>query len=140
MRKPKTRNHGTQTEAAFLGWLKSLLRGGSRRWRPKNAAKQSAREGKIVNPKTGRENNAGRCASCGELFLEKELEADHIEPVVPIGKTMSLCSREDFDPSKHVCLAEVAERMYVEIDGYQMLCNTCHKDKTTRERQARKTK
>lgn len=138
MKKPKTRNHGTQTEAAFLGWIKSLLRSGSQRWRPKNEAKKLARKGKLINPKTGRECNSGVCSSCGDTFLEKELEADHIHPVIPIGKTMNLCSRKDFDPSKHVCLSEVAERMYVEIDGYQMLCNTCHKEKTSKERSMRR--
>lgn len=140
MRKPKTRNQGTQTEAAFLGWLKSLLRSGSRRWRPKNLIKQLSREGKLINPKTGRENNAGRCASCGELFLEKELEVDHIEPIVSIGKTMYLCSRDDFDPEIHTCLAEVAEKLFCEVDGLQVLCSTCHKSKSSEERQARKKK
>lgn len=135
----KTRNQGTQTEAGYIGWLKSLMRKGSMKWRPRNAVKQAARqEDKVINPATGRECWGVVCAECGKVELEKLAHMDHINPIVPIGKNLYLCGRDDFDPEKHICLAEMAENLYCEAEGWQVLCHDCHATKTAEERRARK--
>lgn len=47
---------------------------------------------------------------------------DHINPVI--------------DPARgFVSWDEVVKRMFCEVDGYQILCSKCHKQKSTVERQ-----
>lgn len=110
------------TEAQFNGWLTSMLRRGSRAWKPKNEAKKLARlPYKILNPKTGRMQFGSKCAECGGECLEMDVQMDHIEPVV--------------DPHVGFISWDIKiERMYPEIDGYQALCPECHAKKTKRER------
>lgn len=119
---PRTRNHGTFTEAQFNGWLTSMLRRGSRAWKPKNEAKKLARlPEKKRNPKTGRFQFCSTCASCGNWCFEADVEMDHVVPVV--------------DPAVgFVSWDEKIERMYPEIEGYQALCPDCHTAKTKAER------
>jgi 5-methylcytosine-specific restriction endonuclease McrA len=100
-------------------------------WKPKQQALKNARDGKIVNPVTGKPNIAGRCSSCGNLFLEKKLKVDHIDPVVPV---------VGFDKNLFLNInwTEYIERMFVEVDGYQVLCKECHDLKTKSEKDERK--
>jgi len=54
----------------------------------------------------------------------KDVVVDHIDPVVPLTGVVS------WD--------DTIKRMFVEIDGLQVLCRTCHNKKTKDERQRRK--
>jgi 5-methylcytosine-specific restriction endonuclease McrA len=61
-----------------------------------------------------------RCAVCGNYFKSTEVSVDHI---VPAGK---LSSYED--------MAGFAERLFVGVDGLQVLCTADHSAKTLKER------
>lgn len=74
------------------------------------------------------------CAGCGGVFKKKEINLDHIESVIPLEGT------EDFNV--------IIERMYVGIEGYQVLCcvksdlnsdpGGCHGVKTAKENEQRR--
>jgi len=129
--KDKPYNNGTMTEAKFRSTIVAGLRKASMYWKPKTQAIKNARNGYLVNPLTHRENNAGKCESCCNRFLEKELKADHINPVVPV---------EGFDNNTFLGVnwTEYIKRMFVEVEGYQVLCKECHYIKTKKERDLRK--
>ena len=90
------------------------------RWKPKADCKKRARHyEKIVN-KGGRLVFHSICESCGDIVPEVTTAVDHIDPVVP------LAGFDSWD--------NVIERMFCEVDGLQLLCDDCHKTKTTEER------
>lgn len=118
----------------YFGWLKNLLRAGSRKWRPINATLKEGEAGTVVNPKTGRPNKAYKCVECGNSFMKAKrgtegIQVDHIEAVVPEGKTIHACSEPGFDATLNVCIGEVAMRMFVEQEGLQLMCTTCNREK-----------
>jgi len=118
----KTRNNGNWTEARYNSFITSALRNAHGRWGPKAQAKKNARISRGIY----------RCSACGELGpatlppdpgkkrRKNNAAVDHIEPVVDpaVGKTT-------WD--------EYINRMFVEVEGYQVLCYSCHKKKTNEE-------
>lgn len=64
-----------------------------------------------------------KCESCGQAFGPKEINKDHIEPVIPV------TGKKSWD--------ETIERMFVKSDQYQILCLVCHDSKTAVENQMR---
>lgn len=119
------RNGGRWTEAKWRSFIVSLLRSGQRRWPPKQEAVKSAKVGKQINEATGRLADHYRCAACGNVFPLKQVQADHIEPVI--------------DPAVgFVDWGTYITRMFCEKDNYQILCKDCHKAKTAKERQTAK--
>jgi len=112
---PKTRCNGQWTEARFESFIKSALRRASSRWSPKYECKKKA---KVAY-------NTYVCASCKKQYGNKEIRIDHILPVV--------------DPTEGWQSWDIyIERLFVEVDGYQALCNDCHDKKTEAERIIRK--
>ena len=67
------------------------------------------------------------CDSCHNAFPQKEVNVDHIEPVIPIGLSMSDLP---FDI--------ILKRMWCEEHNLQVLCKTCHDSKTAVENAMRK--
>lgn len=67
------------------------------------------------------------CDGCGSLT--KKPDVDHIEPVIEPGKT-----RKDYS------FDEIISRIDCDIGNLQVLCETCHKNKTDIEREKRKKK
>jgi len=121
----KTHNGGQWTPARFNSFIKSALRAASSRWPPKYSALKKATTEKKINWKTGRLAQHYKCASCNNEFPLKEVQVDHITPVI--------------DPSTgFVDWDEVIKRMFCEEDGFQILCQTCHKEKTNVERRQAK--
>tara|TARA_R110000764_G_scaffold40862_3_gene91381 strand:- start:1369 stop:1758 length:390 start_codon:yes stop_codon:yes gene_type:complete len=112
---------GKWTQARFNQFIKNLIRAGHmRNWGPKQTALKLARDGKINNPETNRLNIASKCNICLDRFLEADMKTDHIYPVI--------------DPHKgFTTWDECIKRMYVEVDGYQILCKQCHDKKTKEE-------
>lgn len=107
----------------YQSFIKSLLRAGSRRWPPKYEVLNEAKIGKQVNSKTGRIAEHYKCAGCGEGFPAKEVQVDHIIPIVPVtGFT-------NWD--------DLIDRLFCEKDNLQVLCLTCHKAKSALEKQER---
>jgi 5-methylcytosine-specific restriction endonuclease McrA len=123
----KTRNNNTMTESAYMSMIRSVLRRGFRYWKPLQACKTASRL-----PYTGdnkQQKWTYRCNKCGEWFMGKEVQVDHIYPVG------SLKSLDD--------LADFVENLTAEgfngdgSSNYQTLCKPCHKVKTKRERDER---
>jgi hypothetical protein len=110
----RTRNGGNWTEARYFSFIRSALRSAFQKWGPKHEAKKIAKRG----------YNQYECAHCGEIYGNKDTEVDHIQPAG------SLKTYED--------LPSFVERMFCEVDGFQVLCKTCHQVKTNEERKARK--
>lgn len=90
------------------------LRRCSYRWRPRGEAKAAARISRGIYV----------CNICKEQFRDKEVQVDHIIPVV---------STEGF-----TTFDEYIERMFPQIDGFQVVCKPCHKEKTSNENLERK--
>ena len=121
MRKEKPHNDGEWTQARFRSFVMSALR--KARWPCKYKAIKGAYKGDGINPATGRKCKLHECEHCKELFPAKDVQADHIEPIVP------LTGFETWD--------QTIERLFCEIDGFQVLCKDCHKIKTDKERKIR---
>ena len=79
-----------------------------------------------------------RCASCEELFQQKNVAVDHIEPVVPL-----------YREEKTMSGSELVRGIYCAVSNLQVLCNTkikdlpkgvksCHYNKTQEEKFLRK--
>lgn len=125
MNKRKEYNGGEWTEARFNSFVKSALRSASKRWPVKYQTLAGAYSGQRVNPRTGRLGKHYRCARCSGHFPAKEVQVDHIRPII--------------DPKVgFVSWDEVVNNMFCEADNLQCLCVTCHKIKTAEERQLAK--
>lgn len=117
---PKTRAGETWTEAKFNSFIRGNLRRTSQKWPPiANSLKQARVDrGEYL------------CAGCKQVVPAttkvdgkrvKNVHVDHIDPVV--------------DPTKGFENWDVfIERMFVEAEGLQVLCDACHKIKTDNEK------
>lgn len=69
------------------------------------------------------------CQICNEEVSAKEIEIDHIEPVIQPGKT-----RKDYT------IQEIFERINCDISNLQRICKSCHEEKTKNEKKKRNKK
>ena len=122
----KSRN-GEWTDARWKSFVVSVLRSGTRRYPPKYETLNAAKTEKKVNAKTGRIAQHYKCAVCLSTFPAKDVQVDHIDPVV--------CLKKGF-----VDWDTYIKRMYVAADGLQVLCKPCHLIKSNEERKQRKKK
>lgn len=113
----RTRNNGSQTEAAFWGWIRSALRQRSRYWKPIQECKKLARR---AYKGTGKQKFEYQCNLCKKWWADKEIEVDHID------EAGSLKSGDD--------LKGFVERLFCEVDGLQLLCKGCHNKKTFKKK------
>ena len=114
----RPRNGGLWTEARFVSFVKSALRGA--RWPQKYECIKQAFVGMGINPRTGRACKLHKCPDCGGLFPQNGMQADHITAVIgPEGfQTWDL----------------FISRLFCEADGFRALCKACHKTITAAER------
>ncbi len=68
-----------------------------------------------------------RCAQCKNDFGIREVQVDHIDPIVPIGTL-----------SKDMDWNTIVDRVFCEEDNLQVLCLECHKVKSKEENKMRK--
>ena len=122
---PKTRADNTMTEAQYHSHIKGALRKGTRFWKPKLIALEAAYVGVEKNKSTGRMAKHYECARCHEHFPTKEVQVDHLDPVVN-------------PETGFTSWDETIERMYCNSSNLQVLCKGCHKEKTMEERQLAK--
>ena len=115
---------GEWTEARFRAFIISALRAHMKRFPPKWKALKAAMVGKRINKRTGRQAEQYLCASCGDFFVARDVQVDHIDPVVS--------PEEGFQD-----WWTYFNRLYCEADNLQVLCKQCHKDKTNAERKER---
>ena len=115
------------TKAQVQAFAVSSLRAGFRRFPPKWEVIAEGKMGKKVNKYTGRMAEHYLCVSCGGLFIARDVQVDHIDPVVD--PVVGFESLDTF-----------SERLHCPKPNMQLLCKPCHKDKTNRERKERKKK
>lgn len=126
VKNPATRNSGRWTEARYNSFIKSAIRSMSGRWPVKYDALKAAATGTQINAKTGRLAMHYKCNSCGELFPAKDVQVDHINPLVPLTMVENL----DWNT--------VIDNALCELDGFQVLCKPCHKEKSLEENAERR--
>lgn len=114
----KPYNAGTMTSSAFWGFIRSTLRQKSRWWKPISECKRLSRR-RYSGPNK-RQKWEYQCNECKNWFNDKQVAVDHI---VPCG---TLKSAED--------LPGFVTKLFCEIDGLQVLCDTCHNQKTLEDK------
>jgi len=112
------------TEGRIKSFIISVLRTGARRWPPKYECLQDACTGQKINEKSGRLAKHYTCAGCLQEFTSKDVEVDHISPVVSVGDGF-------IDYNTFI------ERLFCKKENLQVLCKPCHKKKTLAERKLR---
>ena len=122
--KEKPYNGGEWTEARYFSFIKSGLRSASQRWPPKYRVLSGAYVGTKTNPKSGRLAKHYVCKGCGNEFVAKDVEVNHIIPVIPV---------TGFDSWDGVI-----KRLFCEEQGLEVLCKPCHKKITQQENEERK--
>lgn len=123
-KKEKTRNNGEWTDARYFSFVKGGLRSASQRWPPKYRVLSKAYCGTRTNLRTGRMAKHYKCRACENEFPLKEVEVNHIFPVIPV---------TGFDSWDGVI-----SRLFCEEDGLEVLCRACHKIITKHENEERK--
>lgn len=122
------------TQAKFFGFLRSGMREKFNRWPPKyEVIKEAAQtvlakdeHGNRVVYKTGKRAGDFKtikmytCSVCKKLFKQKEVQVDH---KIPAG---SLKTYADLGP--------FAEKLFVGVEGLQVMCKPCHEIKTQQEK------
>lgn len=98
-KKPKKQNKNT--------FLKNILRRGSFYWKARTEAMTAARVSRGLY----------RCAICGDLFGPKEVDLDHINPVVD--------PRHGF-----TTWDDYINRLFCDVEGFQVICRADHSAKT----------
>lgn len=101
------------TTARFFSFIRSALRQAWNKWPPKYEALKRASV-----PYDGpdkRRKKSFRCANCGELFKQTDVQVDHI---IECG---TLRTFEDIGP--------FCQRLFVGPEKLQILCKPCHKEK-----------
>ena len=112
----RTRAGNTWTEAGFWSYLRSGLRQLSKRWPPRRLCLLAARRPYVGPNKRAKWQH--QCETCGEWFLEKDVQVDHREPCG---------SLKSFDDLPGFC-----ERLFCEGEGMRVLCLACHKNRETK--------
>lgn len=112
------------TQARLKNFIISALRSASNRYPPKYECLNAAKVGKKVNKATGRLAEHYKCAACNKHFVAKEVQIDHIEPVVN-----PLTGFIDWNT--------FVSRMFCPITNLQVLCKGCHKVKSDKEKKER---
>lgn len=106
----------------------SVLRKSTFSWKSRSIAYNAAKV-QVGEYSTGRPKYQIKCATCGELFLAKDIQMDHVDPVVPLD---GYISGMDFD------LNEYAVRLFCPPEGWAAICRPCHDVKTKEENKTRK--
>lgn len=96
-------------------YLKGVLRKASARWKYRKLAKKRAQIGE----------NLFLCELCQKAFSPMLVQLDHKEPVV------LLTGWDDWNG--------FIERLFCAIEGYQLVCKDCHKQKTNTENDQRRS-
>lgn len=121
----KPYNDGQWTQARFNSFIKSALRSASVRWPPKYTVLSEACVGTKLNPKSGRMAKHFKCNRCQGDFPSKEVEVNHIIPVIPV--------------TGFTTWDDVIKRMFCEKAGLEVVCKPCHKTITKEENEQRKS-
>jgi len=113
------------TPGRIKSFLTSVMRAGYRKWPPRYEALAKAKCGRKTNKATGRMAEHYTCKGCKKEFPAKDVQVDHIDPVV--------CPKAGF-----VDWNTFVDRLFCGVENLQILCTTCHDKKTAKERGERK--
>lgn len=119
----KPRAGGIWSESRYFAFIRGALRKAASRYPVKLSIKKKARRKKPEGVE-GRHVYEFQCKHCTGWFPDKDVEVDHI---IPAG---TLKTYND--------LPRFVELLFCEEDNLQLLCKTCHRAKTKREREERK--
>ena len=97
----------------LFDFVMRALRRASYKWPARNIAKKDARVAR----------GQYRCNKCEGIFRVKEVEVDHIVPVIPLSGTKS------FDV--------IIPRLFCDSNNLQVLCKKCHREKSKGENKLR---
>ena len=122
----KVKCGGQWTQARFNSFIKSALRGASRKWGPMQQCLKDARTRRGYYKCAGCEQEVPATIKVGGKRF-KNAVADHIDPVVDPNVGF-----QGWD--------ECVRRMFVEQDGFQCLCKECHDNKCQSEREIEKAR
>lgn len=112
------------TEGRLRSFITSTIRSGFRRYPPKFEVLKEAFTGKKTNTSSGRIASHYRCAKCQEEFPSKQVQVDHIDPVV--------------DPKVgFISWDEFIKRLFCGSNNLQVLCLQCHLEKSKQEKEKR---
>jgi len=109
------------TEARYRTFIRSALRSSFRKWPPKFDVLRNSQTEKRTNSATGRIAMHYMCAVCKKDFPAKQVQVDHIKPVVDL-------------KAGFVSWDEFINRLLCEAKGLQVLCKPCHNVKSGKER------
>lgn len=124
LRQDRLFNDGAWTPSRFRSFVISALRTATRKWPAKFQTLKEANTGRRTNKKTGKLAYHYQCAGCRKEFVQSDIQVDHIFPVV--------------DPQHGFQGWDTyIDRMFCEKQGLQVLCKTCHSQKTQVEKKER---
>jgi len=112
------------TEGRRNSFITSVIRRGFTRWPAKFEVLSNAKQGKKINESTGRMAEHYQCNVCKKSFAGKDVEVDHINPIVPISGFISWDSFID--------------NLFCKLSNLQVICKDCHKKKSKLENEERK--
>lgn len=121
---PLTRCSNTMTESEFKAWVLSGLRDRTRMWKPAQDAWKLNTRANMSGK--GRHRVEHQCGKCKKWLPKKTRKNDmgiELDHIIPIGGLNDLSKA-----------AQWIERAFVEVQGYQKLCSSCHAKKTKEER------
>lgn len=112
------------TKARRHSFIVSVLRSGTQRYPPKYLTLNEAKTEKKINQKSGRIAQHFECNACHNDFPAKDVQIDHILPVV---------GRDGF-----TTWDSFINQLYCSKENLQVLCTECHSIKTKQENKERK--
>lgn len=119
--------NGQWSTNRFRSFIISALR--RAQWPPRHTAVARAFTRKGINPETGKPCSLHRCEACLKEFPKGQMQADHLEEVIPIHHNWA-----DGETFLTYNWNQVIQRLFVPEEGYQILCTKCHDLLTTHEK------
>ena len=112
------------TEGRRKSFITSVIRAGFRRYPQKYECLKNAYKETKTNKKSGRLAKHYLCAGCKEMYIQADVQVDHITPVV--------------SPKGFITWDNFINNLFCDVSNLQILCKQCHAVKTKEERNARK--
>lgn len=73
-----------------------------------------------------------KCASCMQVHPKRDIQLDHVVPVVDPLQGVPRLNNGEFDYNTYI------KRLFVPKVGWQVLCKSCHQKKTNDENKKRR--
>ena len=108
----------------------NLIKGAFRRVFSRSELRRSAINKikiKHEDPTRKRVKNWGQCPLCNKIDAISNFDVDHINPVIPLDRTMNDMSLE-----------ELADRVFCDESNLLAICQTCHHRKSSCEMKIRR--